>query len=33
MTVSECVDQVVSLNGLSSAGSISIGQSLRIPSQ
>lgn len=33
MTVSECVDQVVSLNQLSSAGSISIGQTLRIPSQ
>jgi hypothetical protein len=31
MSVTDCVDQVVSLNGLSSAGSISIGQSLRIP--
>jgi hypothetical protein len=31
MSVTDCVDQVVALNGLSSAESISIGQSLRIP--
>jgi len=31
MSVPDCVDQVVALNGLSSAGSISIGQTLRIP--
>jgi hypothetical protein len=31
MTTPDCVDQVVSMNGLSSAGSISIGQTLRIP--
>ena len=33
MSVTECVDQVVALNNLSSAANISIGQSLRIPSQ
>lgn len=31
MSVTDCVDEVVSLNGLSSAGSISIGQTLRLP--
>ncbi len=31
MTNSACVDQIVSLNGLSDAGSISVGQTLKVP--
>jgi hypothetical protein len=31
MSVSECVDRVVTLNKLSSSGEISIGQQLTVP--